>query len=236
MRLQRWMGMIPDRLHDLAALLVYANAGLPVSVRRFREALSPAVDFLDRHARLDWLEQCQEAYSFVTDRTERAVLGAMLADLADFLTPLLRRLDRASMGASVECRVPLLDHRLVHKAINLPLDYKVGKRADKWVLKQVAAKYMPDRLVGRKKAGFPLPVAQYIEPLINMQLFRNGFCQEGLGLSERALRRLIDSGRRRTFGFFGLATLEIWGRIHVRRESVDSVAEIIRSLEPTTGG
>ncbi|MEP7242598.1 MAG: asparagine synthase (glutamine-hydrolyzing) [Gammaproteobacteria bacterium] len=231
MRLQKWMNLLPDKLHDIAALLVYSNAGLPVSTRRFREALAPAVDFLDRHARLDWLEQCEETYGFVSDKPERAVLGAMLADLSDFLTPLLRRLDRASMGASVECRVPLLDHRLVHKAINLPLEYKVGARADKWVLKEVAKKYIPDRLIGRKKAGFPLPVGEYIAPLVNMQLFRNGFCQESLGLSERALRRLMESGHRRTFGFFGLVTLEIWGRIHIRREPLEQVSALVESLE-----
>ena len=144
--------------------------------------------------------------------------------------------DKMSMAVSLECRVPLLDQRLVHKAINLPLDYKVGSRADKWVLKQVAGKYMPDWLVGRKKAGFPLPVAQYMEPLVSPTLFRNGFCQESLGLSERALRRLIDSGRRRVFGFFGLATLEIWGRIHIRGESVEGVTDLLQSLEPARGG
>ena len=79
----------------------------------------------------------------------------MLADLNDFLSPLLRRLDRTSMGASEECRVPFLDHRLVHKAINLPVEYRIGKRANKWVLKQVAERYMPHHLVHRRRRGSP---------------------------------------------------------------------------------
>jgi asparagine synthase (glutamine-hydrolysing) len=230
LRLQKYLKMIPRKLYDIAALFVYSNAGLPVSVRAFREALPSAVDFLDRHARLDWIDECTDAYDFVPDPVERAVLGSMTADLSDFLTPLLRRLDRASMGASEECRVPLLDHRLVHKAINLPLEYKVGSRADKWVLKQVAAQYIPDRLIGRKKAGFPLPVAEYMRPLINMELFRDGFCHERLGLSTRALRRMLDKGGERTFGFFGLATLEIWGRLHIRREPLAQVEQLIEKL------
>jgi asparagine synthase (glutamine-hydrolysing) len=98
------------------------------------------------------------------------------------------------------------------------------------VLKQVAAKYIPDRLIGRKKAGFPLPVAEYMRPLINMELFRDGFCQERLGLSQRALRRMLESGRERTFGFFGVATLEIWGRLHIRREPLASVEQLIEKL------
>ena len=119
----------------------------------------------------------------MTDPTERAVLGAILGDLSNFLTPLLRRLDRMSMGTSIECRVPFLDHRLVHKAINLPLTYRVNRRADKWVLKQIASRYLPDRLVTRKKMGFPLPLQDYLAPLAHSELFMNGFCYEVLDLS-----------------------------------------------------
>lgn len=231
LRLQKWLDLMPQRLHDFAQLLVYSNAGLPVSVRRFREVLAPTVDFLDRYARHDWLERCEEAYGFVASAEDRVVLGSMLADLSDYLTPLLRRLDRASMGASVECRVPFLDHRLVHEAINMPLSYKVGGRADKWVLKQVAMSYIPDRLVGRKKAGFPLPFEAYLEPLAHVDLFKDGFVQHSLGMSGRSLERLLDSWRRRVFGFFGLATLEIWGRIHIQRRPMSEVEDLIASLE-----
>ena len=119
----------------------------------------------------------------------------MLADLSDFLSPLLRRLDRTSMGASVECRVPFLDHRLVHRAINLPLDYKVGRHADKWILKQVATRYFSGQLVTRKKMGFPLPLEQYLEPLADLEFFKNGFCEHTLGLSRRGLAHLVASWR-----------------------------------------
>ena len=156
LRLQPWLRLVPAKLHDWLALLVYSHAGMPVGSLRFRERLPPAVDLIDRYARLDWAERCAEAYSFVADARDRAVLGSMLADLSDFLAPLLRRLDRTSMGASVECRVPFLDHRLVHRAINLPLDYKVGRHADKWILKQVATRYFSGQLVTRKKMGFPI--------------------------------------------------------------------------------
>ena len=236
MRLKKWLDMMPDRLMDFAALLIYSDAGLPVTGHRFREALGPTVDFVDRYARLDWQEQCAEAYRFLPSEIDRGVLGNMLADLSDFLTPLLRRLDRASMGASVETRVPFLDHRLVHRAINMPLEYKVGKYADKWVLKQAARRYMPDFLVDRKKAGFPLPLEAYIAPLAHASLFRDGFCQQTLGISPRAIDRLLANWRSRVFGFFGLLTLEIWGRIHMRDESVSAIEERIAVLERQSSG
>ena len=123
LRLQPLLRRVPAKVYDWLALLVYNQAGMPVGWHRFRESLPPTVHMIDRYARFDWTQRCVEAYSFVADSRDRAVLGSMLADLSDFLAPLLRRLDRMSMGASVECRVPFLDHRIVHRAINLPIDY-----------------------------------------------------------------------------------------------------------------
>lgn len=210
---------------------VYAHAGMPVWTHQFRNTLPPSVDFLDRYARLEWTEACEGAYHFVESRRERAVLGAMLADLGDFLTPLLRRLDRTSMGASVETRVPFLDHRLVHEAINLPLEYKVGRHGDKWVLKKVAERYMARDLVWRKKAGFPLPVDDYVAPLWRMELFADGFCQNGLGLSARGLAHMMKSWQRKGQGVFGLIALEIWGRIHMLGQPVAELERIVERCE-----
>ena len=213
------------------ALIVYAEAGLPVTAHRFRDLLPPAVAMLDRYQRLDWEERCTEAYDFVVDRSDRQVLGGMLADLSDFLTPLLRRLDRTSMGASVECRVPFLDPRLVREAINLPLDYKVGRHADKWVLKQVAMRYMPKELVLRKKMGFPLPLHDYLAPLVHRDFFKGGFCESHLGLSPRGIDRLIGDWRRWIHGMFGLIALELWGRLYFMNESEEQLGRLIGDLE-----
>jgi asparagine synthase (glutamine-hydrolysing) len=230
-RLQPILGRLPKRLHELAQLVVYAQAGMPVTAHRFRDLLPPAIDLIDRYARYEWREQCSAAYDFVDSPGQRAVLGAMLADLGDFLTPLLRRLDRTSMGASVECRVPFLDHRLVHDCINLPMRYRVGGRANKWVLKRVADRYLPGGLVERKKMGFPLPLADYVRPLAAIDFFAGGFCERELGLNRRGLERLLDGWQRWIYAFFGLVTLEIWGRLHFRQQPVELIDEQIRRLE-----
>jgi asparagine synthase (glutamine-hydrolysing) len=229
--LEPLLRLVPAKAHDWLALLVYSHAGMPVGSLRFRERLPPAVDLIDRYARLDWGERCAEAYSFVADSRDRAVLGSMLADLSDFLAPLLRRLDRMSMGASVECRVPFLDHRVVHRAINLPIDYRVGRRADKWILKQVATRYFAGQLVTRRKMGFPLPLEQYLEPLADLEFFKDGFCEHSLGLSRRGLAHLVTSWRQWVNGFFGLLTLEIWGRLFFLEQSIEEVEEQLRRLE-----
>ncbi len=230
-RVRPLLNAIPEKVHSVLRLMVYAQAGLPVSAHRFRDMLPPTVDLIDRYVRAEWQEHCEEAYSFVKSAGEREVLGAMLADISDFLAPLLRRLDRTSMGASVESRVPFLDHRLVHKAINLPLQYKVGKRADKWVVKQVAIKYMPRNLVYRKKAGFPLPVDEYVAPIAKKEFFTGGFCENYLELGRRGIERTMSAWNRQAHGLFGLDALEMWGRIYFMGQSVDEVTGLIASCE-----
>jgi asparagine synthase (glutamine-hydrolysing) len=222
---------LPKRFHELAQLLVYAQAGMPVTGHRFRDLLPPTIDTVDGYARYDWQRQCEDAYGFVPRADHRAVLGGMLADLSDFLPPLLRRLDRMSMGSSVECRVPFLDHRLVHQCINLPMPYRVGARADKWILRQIALRYIPGGLAKRKKMGFPLPLGDYVRPFATADFFAGGFCEQELGLSRRGLEHLVGGWERRLHFFFGLVTLEIWGRLYIRRQRPELVDEDIRKLE-----
>jgi asparagine synthase (glutamine-hydrolysing) len=231
LQLQPWLDRLPKKLHDLAALFVYDRAGLPATAHRFREYLPPAVALLDRFARADAALAGAEAYGFVQNANERAILGSMLADMGDFLAPLLRRLDRTTMGASVECREPFLDANLVHKAINLPLDYRVGKHADKWILKQVAERYMPKELIYRKKVGFPLPLADYLAPLADRAFFRGGFLEETLGLGRSGLDRTLAGWRQNVNGFFGLLGLEIWGRTVLMGEQPDGILERTGRLE-----
>ena len=149
----------------------------------------------------------------------------MLADLSDFLAPLLRRLDRMSMAASVEARVPFLDHRLVHQVINLPLAQRIGQREDKWLLKKVAERYLPQGNIWRPKMGFPLPLAAYIRRFADFRFFADGYCANGLGLGRTGLRQYIDQADANPFAFFGLLSLEMWGRMMIMGQAIGEVEE-----------
>jgi asparagine synthase (glutamine-hydrolysing) len=231
LRAKRLLGLLPNKIRKGIELAGYACNALPTTSFLFDQLLPHTVSFIDRYARRDWYQRCDEAYAFVTKPWERASLGGLLGDLADFLPPLLRRLDRMSMGASVECRVPFLDHRLVKKVINLPLGFRIGKRVDKWMLKEIAARHLPSNIVKRRKVGFPLPLQDYLAPFAQGTLFQKGFCNEIVGLHPRGIQEVTTSWQTNLQAFFNLVSLELWGRLFIMQEPLEQVAELLTKLE-----
>jgi asparagine synthase (glutamine-hydrolysing) len=232
LRVRSLLERAPARVRTALALVGATASGLPVT--RFGEyggLLRHTIAVLDRYARDALHLRGADAYRFVASESERAVLAAMLADLSLFLPPLLQRLDRMSMAASVECRTPFLDHRLVSLVVNLPLAYRLRGRVDKWIVKEIAQRYLPRSIAYRKKVGFPLPLREYLAPLARLGTFRGGFCETVLGLHPRGLAAAVSGWSDNVDGFFSLLTLEIWGRLFFLREPLDEVAERVLGAE-----
>ena len=87
----------------------------------------------------------------------------MLWDSVTYLPDdILTKVDRAAMGVGLETRIPFLDYKVVELAWRLPLDMKIKNGVGKWPVRKVLYKYVPSELIERPKAGFAVPVDQWI--------------------------------------------------------------------------
>jgi asparagine synthase (glutamine-hydrolysing) len=95
----------------------------------------------------------------------------LLIDMRLYLeNDILVKLDRASMMASLEGRVPLLNNDLVEFATGLPLDLKLRGLRSKYLFKRALRGVLPDNILKRPKKGFGIPVAHWFRGPLKAQL------------------------------------------------------------------
>ncbi|MBI5863456.1 MAG: asparagine synthase (glutamine-hydrolyzing) [Planctomycetes bacterium] len=152
-----------SRLHRLLSVLDLSAADRYLSwVCVFEDELDLfTTAFLDRA-----MPAPGAARALLTDLYDRAGGGAaQRAIYTDFRTylpfDLLTKVDIASMACSLECRSPLLDHELVEFAQSLPIEWRLGRRGGKRILKDWARELLPAESRDRPEMGLGVPVGEW---------------------------------------------------------------------------
>src|SRR2546426_410284 len=161
----------------------------------------------------------------------------LYTDVKTYLVELLMKQDQMSMAASIESRVPFLDHVLVEFTASIPAKYSIRGVAGKFILKSVVEDLLPKDIVYRRKMGFPTPWACWLAgpQLDNLErmllesrtldrgLFKPGKVKQ-LFAEHRSGRR--DHGNR----IWRLLNLETWLRVCVDGERPALHADLPRTL------
>ncbi len=142
----------------------------------------------------------------------------MLMDLKSFMVDdILTKVDRASMAASLEVRVPLLDHRVVEYTCGLPMAFKRRGRLTKVMLRELLYRYVPRDLLDRPKMGFTVPLADWLNDTLAADVERvcgrDAVLAQGLFATE-AVENLRMRVRKRSRWFipvlWNLYTFQLW--------------------------
>jgi asparagine synthase (glutamine-hydrolysing) len=175
-------------------------------------------------------------------RPHDTLLSRLLyADQKTYLVELLMKQDQMSMAASIESRVPLLDHHLVEFAASIPGWLKIHNGVQKYIFKKAVQDLLPRSVIYRKKMGFPTPIRAWLrgeaaEPIYKLLENKTSFLSS---LIERqALLDLLERHRSdqedATDRVWRLLNLEIWAGLFItgtrKREPIEP-AEAIPAAE-----
>ncbi|MGE3275484.1 MAG: asparagine synthase (glutamine-hydrolyzing) [Vicinamibacterales bacterium] len=154
----------------------------------------------------------------------------LYADIKTYLVELLMKQDRMSMSASIESRVPFLDHELVEFAARLPDRWKLSGWTTKRVLREAMKGVLPDSILHRPKLGFPVPFAGWVGGRWNQvarDVLLDRRCRQRGVLEPGAVARLLDdhaAGRVRGGDrIWSLLNLELWFRTFIDGDGVQTL-------------
>ncbi|HJQ69732.1 MAG TPA: asparagine synthase (glutamine-hydrolyzing), partial [Blastocatellia bacterium] len=152
----------------------------------------------------------------------------LAADLKTYLHELLMKQDQMSMAASIESRVPFLDHKLVEFAARLPVKMKLRGLATKYILRRSMRNRLPEAILTRKKMGFPVPVGSWFrgefsgvidEYVLGRRASERAIFDKGFVIELVTRHR---KGENHAERLWALVNFEIWQRRFIDGEDVSS--------------
>jgi asparagine synthase (glutamine-hydrolysing) len=156
---------------------------------------------------------------------------------------LLMRVDKMSMGVSLEARVPFLDHKFVELAMSIPTSVKTRLGTPKYILKKSVRGLIPDELIDRRKQGFGVPIyewwCQELGGYAKTKLEEFSCQTDFLSITElRRVLSLASASGRHSFQTWCLLNLAIWWEQYIAGGNSVGDQELAlveaRSLPPGT--
>jgi asparagine synthase (glutamine-hydrolysing) len=178
-------------------------------------------------AHVDAYRECLRCYDEVRGGTLERMSRA---DLQTYLVELLMKQDQMSMAASIESRVPFLDHKFVEHIVRLPSRFKLRGLTTKAVLREAVKNIVPREILTRGKMGFPVPMGKWLRgpfwPVVEEFVLGTRALERGLferGAVERLASEHRSGAREHGDRLWLLVNLELWQRIFVDGEDRSAV-------------
>ena len=157
-KIKKFPSNMGDKIEKLANRLEKVNGVNELYYSLVSEIDYPGKIVIGATEPITWLTEVGMKSSF-----QDAKQHMMFMDTMTYLPDdILVKVDRAAMANSLETRVPFLDHRVVELAWRLPMAMKVRGGESKWILRQVLYQYVPKQLIERPKAGFGIPLGDWL--------------------------------------------------------------------------
>jgi asparagine synthase (glutamine-hydrolysing) len=192
----------------------------------FRRAMQHDLLAPETRERAGAIDPYREMRRYFDAADTDSTLNRMLyADLKTYLHELLMKQDQMSMAASIESRVPFLDHKLVEFTARLPTHLKIRRGwTTKYILRRSMKNVLPPAILSRKKMGFPVPVGAWFRgpfrPIIDEYVLGERAMNRGLFNGE-FVRDLVARhmlGENHSERLWALVNFEMWLRAFFDRE------------------
>ena len=247
--MRRLIGLVPQSfgykslaqklhwLNEMSLLDAGERYAGSMSFLRFTEDAKRALFTEQARAALGGLDSTEKILVHFNSPNARELVDRMLytdlmTRIPDHLLPIV---DRMAMAHGLEVRPPLLEHRMVEFAASLPAGLKLRGTKLKYILRRVAARYLPAELIDRPKQGFGFPLAHWmrseLRPFLREVVRSSRFADGGVferGYMDRLVSEHLDGKQDHNFRLWILLNLEIWHRLFIEEQSLDEVGEWIQ--------
>lgn len=188
------------------------------------------IDVANTYAGFTDLMQCSDA--------EELLDQILYADMKTYLVELLMKQDQMSMSASLESRVPFLDHELVEFVCSLPVEYKLKGFETKRILRHALGSTVPREIVTRSKKGFPTPIKEWFRTdfagtIRELLQSKNTMLHEYVRPEyiDQILERHISGAWNLQEQIWTLGNLEIWLRIAIGGRDPESAIQTDEAMQ-----